>query len=98
MSFFKTAFSNPKTSLSGILSFLMVTGGYLAGYAVLHQTPFWVKVGAASSFISGLAKVYIGLRMKDAGTELATVPGSSTPQVVPSHEVPDNPAAQATKN
>jgi hypothetical protein len=87
--FFTLAFKNPKTSLSGILSFLMVTGGYLAGWAVQHQSPFWIKVGAGASFVSGLSKVYIGLISKDAGTQLATVPGSDTPQAVPSHEVPD---------
>jgi hypothetical protein len=88
------AIDNPKTTLSGIMSFLMVTGAYLAGYSVLHASPLWTKIGTVASFSSGLAKVWIGLISQDRGTQLAVLPGESTPQMVPSHEQPDAPGAK----
>jgi hypothetical protein len=89
---------NWKTSCSAICSFLMITGVFVSGYisSVTNPASWEVKLAAGCTFLVGLLKVWIGFLMYDAGSVQAMVPGSSTPQTVPSHEVPDNPSAQPT--
>ena len=45
------------------------------------------------SILGGCKLIWAAFFMKDSGSQLAKVPGSLVPQMVPSHEVPDNPAA-----
>jgi methionyl-tRNA synthetase len=92
--FWKTATQNPKTTISGILSFVAITSATLAPF--IPQTASRICIGLAIS--GALSRAYLGAISKDAGTEQAIVPGSADPQTVPSHEVPDNPKAQVTKN
>lgn len=91
---------NWKTTFSALCSFLMMTGLFITGYigTLPQQSPWELKVSAVCTFAVGLLKVWIGLLMYDAGSVQAIVPGSSTPQAVPSHEVPDDPSATPTKN
>jgi hypothetical protein len=87
------ALENWKTTASGLCSFLMATGLFVAGYFALNQSPNALKITAVATFVSGLAKVYIGMLSTDGGKTAAIVPGSAGIQMVASHEVPDNPAA-----
>jgi hypothetical protein len=87
---------NWKTTFSSLCSFLMITGVFISGYlqTVVHPAPWEVRVSTACTFAVALLKVWIGFLMYDAGSVQAIVPGSSTPQSVPSHEVPDSPTAR----
>jgi hypothetical protein len=88
---------NWKTTFSAICSFLMVTGIFISGYlaTITNLTSWETKLSTACTFGVGLLKVWIGFLQIDAGTVQALVPGSVTPQAVPSHEIPDNPADKA---
>jgi hypothetical protein len=41
-----------------------------------------------------IGKIWIGLLTQDAGSTMAVLPGDPTPQVVPSHEIPNVAAAK----
>lgn len=85
--FIQQAINNPKTTINGALSFVAVTSAVLAPYVT---TP---KAVAGLAIAAALARAYMGAMQHDAGTQLALVPGSSEPQLVPSHEVPDQKGA-----
>lgn len=51
------------------------------------------KVAIIISVSAAIAKVVLGQFQQDAGVSLAVLPGQTTPQAVPSHEVPNDPAA-----
>ena len=82
-----------KTSVQPILTIFLVVAPLLTvdGSPVHSKYAAW-SIGVASA----VAKTWIGFLQKDAGTTLATV-GGSAPQVVDSHEVPDNPQARPVK-
>src|ERR1700749_4757458 len=90
-----------KSSLSGFLSFMGLTLGVitsgLAPLAALNPSSALARYSAIGTAIStimcGLGKAWVGLLIQDKGTELATMPNSSEPVVVPAHEMPDDPAA-----
>lgn len=93
--FWQTAVNNPRTSLSGIFSFLMLTGGYIAGYAKIHNwTGHWAVLGSICAFVAGLAKLYVRFIAIDPGKVEAILPDSPKPQMVPSTEVPIDPKAE----
>ena len=92
---------NWKTTFSALCSFFMITGIFISGYlaTVPNPTAWETKLSVACTFAIGLFKVWIGFLQIDAGSIEALVPGSSTPQSVPSHEVPDQPGVKvAPKN
>lgn len=85
--------NNWKSTVSSILTATLATS------AAFLTPPLNALVSAKVILYIGAAqiigKIWIGLIQTDAGTTLATVPGSPTPVVVPSHEIPDQPAATA---
>ncbi len=87
-----TAFTHWKSSANGVLIFIIVTCGVLAGDNILPSK--WAGIVA---LIMALARAYVGIISMDAGTTLAKVPGISAPQAVPSHEIPDDPKSKAVK-
>lgn len=79
-----------KSSAQPILTvFLVVAPLLTAPGSPIHSAAFAWAVG----ILSAAAKVGIGISQKDAGVTLAHVPGSEEPQVVASHEQPDDSAA-----
>lgn len=93
--------NNWKSTAAGILSFGIATLTTLLAYqipmAILNpgQTKMYLYFTIIGNVILALFRAWIGLITQDAGTTLATVPGSPTPQVVPSHEIPNQIAAKA---
>ena len=85
--------SNLKTTLQGILSLLVIVGlslqSSLLAMAPSAQTQKTLTIINVSL---GIAKAVLGFFQQDAGTTVALVPGVGV-QTVPSHEVPDSPAA-----
>jgi len=87
---------NWKTSVSGLLTFVMVTCGSVASYlAVVGKTPVTTDILGACTLISGLCHVWVGLISVDAGQ--VVIPGATpgAPMIAaPSHETPNDPTAK----
>jgi hypothetical protein len=82
-----------KSTFSGLLTIgLIITSSLLATPEVITK-----KHAAWLLVIQSVAKGWIALIQQDAGKTIATLPGNPEPKVVPSHEVPDNPAATPVK-
>lgn len=83
-------FANWKSTASGLLTFTLVTtGAFLApplNAGISPKHVFWI------GGLQGLAKVWIAFITVDAGKTPAYVPGEGVVNV-PSHEVPNDPAA-----
>jgi hypothetical protein len=88
-----TILTHWKSSLSGILTATLATSA--AFLAPPLNTMVSAKVILWLGAFQIVGKIWIGLISKDAGTTLAITPGSTTPEAVPSHELPDQPAARA---
>jgi len=84
-------FKNWKTTANGFLSLFITTGITLQ---VLNSPLFGPKFNMGLVVAMAVARAWVGLLQKDAGTTLAIVPGELGVQSVPSHETPDNIAAQ----
>jgi hypothetical protein len=88
-----SALTHWKSTVSGILTTtLATTAAFLAppmNSLISSKHVLWI--GA----FQVLGKIWISLITQDAGTVLAKVPGSSDPQIVPAHSVPDDPKAVA---
>lgn len=82
------AIDNPKSTIQSILTSAMFVDAILLGCGCLS-----IKTTSIAAGVLTVCKVGLGMLQKDADVVLATVPGSSTPQTVPAHPVPDNPAA-----
>jgi hypothetical protein len=97
--------SHWKTTANGVLFFLISTLSFVQTFLGVSDV---TQPGASVSFHSihaatwvvtavnlalGLCRVWIGLLQQDAGSQLAYVPGKSEPEVVDSHENPNNPRA-----
>ena len=84
--------SNWKSTVSSILTATLATSAaFLAPpLNTLVSAKVILYIGAAQI----IGKIWIGLIQQDAGTTLAVVPGNPEPQTVPSHEIPDQPAAK----
>jgi hypothetical protein len=91
-----------KTTTAGILSFVVNSLTLLTGYlgtsdinntGTIHVS---TKVALGLTITLALCRAWVGLLQKDAGTTPATLPGSSQPVAVPSHETPDDPKAVPT--
>ena len=80
-----------KSTVSGLLTASLATSAAFLAPPLNAYVPPKVVLWLGAFQIVG--KVWIGLISKDAGTVEAIVPGSSTPQSVPAHEIPDNPQA-----
>jgi hypothetical protein len=91
MSFWQTAVNNPKTTISGVLSFIAITSTTLIPFV-----PTTARYAFGGLAIAGaLSKAYLLAISHDAGKTEAMVPGAAEPQLVPSHEMPDDPKAKA---
>ena len=84
--------TNWRTSLSGFLSFVIATAAVFTALPPAWLNP---KYSAALTIASGLAKAWVGLISKDAGTTEALVPGKGIESVA-SHETPNDPSAVPT--
>jgi hypothetical protein len=85
--FWQTAVNNPKTTISGVLSFVAITCATLIPFV-----PVTARYAFGGLAIAGaLSKAYLLAISKDAGTVEAIVPGSPAPQAVPSTEIPLDP-------
>jgi hypothetical protein len=80
---------HPRTTISGVLTFLLTGIPVLLGTGAIHGK----AAAVLFSLCGGCKLIWAAFFMKDSGSQLAQVPGSLIPQMVPSHEVPDNPAA-----
>jgi hypothetical protein len=82
-----------KSTVSSILTATLATSAaFLAppmNQLVSPKVVLWI--GAAQI----IGKIWIGLISQDAGTTMAVKPGVPGPIALPSHEVPDDPAARA---
>jgi hypothetical protein len=84
--------TNWKSTVSSVLTATLATSAaFLTPPLNALVSPKVILYLGAAQIIG---KIWIGLLQQDAGTTMAVVPGSSTPQAVPSHEVPDQPAAK----
>jgi hypothetical protein len=79
-----------KSTVSGFLTITLTTTTTLLAFPNLLK-PRTVMIMLVAQ---ALAKAYMSIITQDAGTVLAQVPGSATPQAVPSHEIPDQAAAK----
>ncbi len=79
-----------KTSLNGALAFVIAACTFIATQPGLGISP---KVAGWISVVAGLARLAVGILQTDSDAILATLPGSSTPQVVAAHPTPDDPSA-----
>jgi hypothetical protein len=80
-------FKSPKTTITGLCG---------AGIAI---TLAWMSLPPKASVpvtIIAILRALVDFTKQDAGVTSAIVPGSPTPQLVPSHEVPDDPNATPT--
>lgn len=86
--------SNWKSTVQGFLSLAVIVGLSLQGsLAALAPSPQTIKVLTYLNIGIGVAKAVLGVFQHDAGTTTALVPGQSGVQVVPAHEVPNDPDA-----
>jgi hypothetical protein len=90
--FISNGLTHWKSTVSGFLTITLITTSVLATLpqVMAHPKTLGIVLG-----VQALAKGYMAWITQDAGTQLAMVPGSATPQAVPSHEIPDQPAAKA---
>lgn len=95
-------FTHWKSTAQGFLSFISVSAMSVAGWLTLQVAldPGWAKsksyiyVAGGAALAGALAKAWLGMFQKDAGTVMAQLPGQA-PEAMPGHPVPDNPAATA---
>jgi hypothetical protein len=84
------AFVNWKSTVSGLLSFVIATG------AVITAIPNHIvssKVSGIATIAVGLAKAWVGLIATDAGVVAAITRDGGAPVAMPSTEVPLQPGA-----
>lgn len=53
---------------------------------------------SATAIVLAVLRAVVDFSKQDAGKQLAWVPGEPQPQLVPSHETPDSPAAVPVKS
>jgi hypothetical protein len=85
-----------KSSLNGDLNLIKAAAVTLSGVLIITpSSPRWmIYLSLACTVISGGGQAALGRIMTDAGSVLAKVPGTKEPQIVPSHEIPDDPKAK----
>lgn len=64
--FWQHAIKNWKTTASGLCSFAMVTGTFVSGYFGLQHDQKSLMISGIATFVTSLAKVYIGALQSDA--------------------------------
>lgn len=91
--------ANWKSTASAYLTVAFTIGGFVTSYlaTIPHPTPWEIQLSGGLTTAVAIMKLIVGHMTQDKGNELAVVPGNATPVVVPSHEVPDNPAATPVK-
>lgn len=88
-----------KTTVSGILSFLVTTLMTVSGFMGANDVntegtlQSHTKYAAYVTIALALCRAWIGFLQMDAGTTTAVTPSNPTPHAEPSHEIPDSPAA-----
>jgi hypothetical protein len=82
-----TIFTHWKSTVRGILVFVITTCGVLFSSGILNG-----RAAATVALISALATAYVGIISQDAGVQVASIAGGP-PVAVSSHEVPDQPDA-----
>lgn len=87
-----------KSTLSAYLTIFFVAGTSLIGYLAKlpNPKPWQLTLSSALTGLVAVAKLVLGHMTQDAGTTPAVVPGEGV-QVVPSHEVPNNPDQESVK-
>lgn len=103
MSIVAHAITNWKTTVNGVLAFLIATLTTVSGFLVAGDvTTGGVNAGAihvstwvvvSINIALALCRVWVGMLQTDSGKTTAVVPGNPAPVAVPSHEVPNDPAA-----
>jgi hypothetical protein len=98
-----TALTHWKTTVNGILAFLITTltvfSGFLGTIDVTSSGPSvssihvstWVSVGVTLAL--ALCRAWVGLLQQDAGQTPAIPAGGGPVTLVPSHEIPNDPKA-----
>jgi hypothetical protein len=96
----KVFLSHWKTSLNGILAFLITSLTIVSGFLGSTDVTNGVGIHASTKIAVGitvalaLCRAWVGLLQQDSGTVLAVTPQSPiVPVPVPAHEIPDNPQA-----
>jgi hypothetical protein len=87
--FWTNAFAHWKSTVSGILTVTLATSAALMAYPPIATH---IKLMSILGGVQIVGKVWIALISQDPDKVMAIVPGSSTPQAVPAHAMPDNPA------
>jgi hypothetical protein len=93
MGFWQTAVNNPKTTISGVLSFIAITSATLIPF--VSTTNRYVFGGLAIA--GALSKAYLLAISKDAGVVTAITPATGDTKVVPSTEIPLDPSNKVVK-
>lgn len=88
-----------KSTASAYLTVALTVGGFVTSYLATIPTPsHWqVELSGGLTTAVTIMKLIVGHMTVDSGSTLAVVPGDVKPEVVPSHEIPDNPAATPVK-
>lgn len=85
-----TAVKNPRSTVSSILTTILFVIPTILQLGVIHG-----KAAIIMGGIAGSAKLIWGAFFeKDPNQQLANVPGIDKPVMVPSHEIPNDPAAK----
>lgn len=86
-----------KSTCGAYLTVGMTVGGFVTSYlaTIPSPKPWEVELSGALTTVVALSKVIVGHMTQDAGTQLAFVPATKAVEVVPSHELPNDPAAVA---
>lgn len=79
--------NNWKSTASSLLTVTLTTSA--AFLAPPLNSLVSAKVILYIGAVQIIGKIWVGLLTEDAGTTMATLPGSNTPVAVPSHEIPD---------
>jgi hypothetical protein len=87
--FWTNAVSHWKSTVSGLLTATLATSAALMTYPPIAAH---IKLMSILGGVQLVGKVWIALISQDPDKVMAIVPGSSVPQAVPAHAMPDNPA------
>jgi len=82
-----------KSTAAGLLSGYLAIVGPVTAYLATTPNPTGTKIAGAMTLAGVIARAWLGVIQKDAGSTPAIVPGSPVVQQVPSHETPDQPGA-----
>lgn len=86
-----------KSTWAAYLTIASIGGGSVISYLATIPSPtHWqLKLVSILTAATAVSRVILGHMMQDGGTQLAFVPATGIVEAVPSHEVPNDPAAVA---